>query len=122
MDYMQVSEGRVVVLPERRNWTDFQTEAHVNYHRAVLSLAGSSVLVTVNARLVPCAALLHVNTFCEIARVVRNEFKNTIDRIVITDASYTTMVLYRLMCTMGAIGTSTSAKISFNTTADQAIT
>ena len=113
MQYLEVAEGSITILPDRRDWHDFQTEMHVNYHRAAMTMAGENIVVTVDARDVPFAALLHIKTFAAIAAVVRQEYKNTVRAIVIKDASYVVSKLYSTMCRLGYIGTLTREKIQF---------
>jgi hypothetical protein len=72
------------------------------------------VVVRVDARNVPARSALHIATFFELARVVRNEFKEVVGDIFITNAPTVVFALYKLLQTSGMVGTDTVSKITFN--------
>ena len=114
MDYLQLVGGRVLhVYPERRDWADYRTQVHIDYHRSVLHAVCGTVAVVVNAENVPLKALMHVMTFARLCSVVRREFKGIIESIEIVGASAAVVELHRILVWWGHIGTETSSKIRF---------
>ena len=113
LDYLAVAGSFVNVYPEKRDWSDYSVAPHVAYHRAVLATAVAPVVVRVDARNVPASAVLHIATFVELARVVRNEFKGAVGNIFIANAPAVVIALYKLLRTGGMVGTDTVGKITF---------
>ena len=112
--YLKLTNSSTLeVRAECRDWTDYNVEPHVAYHRAMLSAAVAPLTVHADATHVPVSAVMHMATFIAVAKVVRAEFKDLVGEIKIANASPIVRGMYRTLCFSGLVGSETIGKITF---------
>lgn len=118
MDYLARVGDQVLVDAGKRNWYDYDVDAHLRYHAEFFSHAPRTFDVVIDATHLPYVAITHVKfmrALCEFARVSMKERLNTC-RIV--GAPYAIKCLYHAFATSGLIAEHTQSKITFNTKAE----
>lgn len=113
MDYLSASGNVVTIDAQRRDWSDTDRIAHIKYHDAFFSNVPAPFSVVVDASRVPFRALAHVPLFFALCELARTKYKSQLEVCTIVRASYATRALYKLLESVGAIGTHTAAKIKF---------
>ena len=112
MNYLEAVDVRTIVVhPARRDWGDYDVDAHVQYHRDIMSRTTGQVTIQVDASAVPTCALLHTRTFFMIAKIARSDFKDRVKEILIYNPSVPVLTLYKLLRWWGCIGSDTYSKI-----------
>lgn len=100
MQYLQAdfNTQTLHVYPHHRDWTDFNSAKHFEYHVAtLLCFNGSKFSVEIDASKVPYSALLHVNLFVRIAKHARQNHKDQLKVINIYNPSGVARMINRLM-------------------------
>ena len=101
MQYLQAdtSKNTLRVLPAQRDFGDFGSEQHFDYHVATLQLfEGSHVRVVIEADRVPYSALLHMPLFVRIVRHISSLGKALeIRSVVLENASTPALAILRLL-------------------------
>ena len=113
MEYLQVDSDRqeLIVLPKQRDWTDFRSDKHLEYHKATLMLIDTMFTVRVDASTVPYAALMHMPLFVKVAKFAREHCKNKLKKIVVANPSKVTKIMFTLLTPL--IPTAVAAKVEF---------
>lgn len=106
--------GHVIVDAEARDWQDFDFEAHFRYHLSVFeSITAEEVTIYIDASSVPYWAALHAPLFHRLARHARDNFKNRIQSIVVSNASTGARALHSALDRCGLLAEATGRKIHF---------
>lgn len=114
LKYLQITAPSTVLVDSSlRDWTDYDTQRHVDYHVAVFSLLEGKFDVVVNAGSTPFSAIFHLEFFSELCRVLRGPFKGRLGVCTIKNAPRMVHAGHAALSALGLIGTDTAGKIVF---------
>ena len=111
--YIAVDDNLVRVSAARRDWSDGDTAAHVEYNRAMLAAATRPFFVVVDAEGMPASAVLHVGFFRALCALARTEFRGQFGGCTVRGAPYAVRLLYRSLVACGAVPAETARKVAF---------